>query len=126
MEGKINCTSSKPIEFSRMKNASKKLGVTINDLVMCATSCAFDGYFKMKGDPNGQGEGKSIQVLMPANMRFGFYPTRDDVKIENKFAVLPLKLPLVSNMSDSYKKISQVTKKLKSSIGYIYTSYFIT
>ena len=59
-------------------------------------------------------------------MRFGFYPTRDDVKIENKFAVLPLKMPLVSNMSDSYKKISLVTKKLKSSIGYIYTSYFIT
>ena len=65
-------------------------------------------------------------MLVPANMRFGFYPTRDDVKIENKFAVLPLKLPIVSNMSDSYKKISQVTKRLKTSIGYIYTSYFIT
>ena len=91
--------------MARMKATSKKLGVTINDLVMCATSCAFKKYFQMKGDKLGQGEGKSIQVLMPANMRFGFYPTKEDVKIENKFAALPLKLPLVSTMSESYKKI---------------------
>ena len=75
--GNINCTSSKNIELQKIKDLSKKLGVTINDIVMCATSSAFKQYFKMKGDPLGEGEGKEIQVLMPANIRFGFYPTRD-------------------------------------------------
>lgn len=59
-------------------------------------------------------------------MRFGFYPTPDDVKIENKFAVLPIKMPLVSNMVESYKQIKSATKIFKTSIGYIYTSYFVT
>jgi hypothetical protein len=80
----------------------------------------------MKGDKLGEGEDNSIQVLLPANIRFGFYPTREDVKVENKFAALPLKLPLITNMKDSYKQISRVTSKLKSSIGYVYTAYWIT
>ncbi len=69
---------------------------------MCATSAAFKQYFKIKGDELGQGEGKTINVLLPANIRFGFYPTREEVKIENKISALPIKMPLISSMKDSY------------------------
>ena len=48
------------------------------------------------------------------------------MQIENKFAALPLKMPLITHMRDSYNTISRVTKQLKSSIGYVYTAYFIT
>jgi hypothetical protein len=53
---------------------------------------------KEKGDTP-----KEVQICIPANIRFEFYPTREDVKMENKFAAIPLKLPLVTNMEKSYK-----------------------
>ena len=63
---------------------------------------------------------------MPANIRFEMYPTRESVEPENKFAALPLKMPLVSTMKEAYKPISKVTSRLKSQVAYIYSSYFIT
>jgi len=54
------------------------------------------------------------------------YPTRDAVEMENCFAALPMRMPLVSTMKKAYKPISKVTSKLKSQAAYIYSSYFIT
>lgn len=45
---------------------------------------------------------------------------------ENKFAALPIKLPVIGSMRDSYKAISKITKKLKGTIGYIYSAYTVT
>jgi hypothetical protein len=98
---------------------------------MCATSSAFKEYFRIRGDKLGneevEGENlQSIQVLLPANIRFRWYPTREAVKLENKFAALPLKLPIIKNMKDAYGVISKTTKKLKNTAGYVYSSYAIT
>ena len=59
-------------------------------------------------------------------MRFSFYPSREQIKFENKFAALPLVVPLTSSMETAYDKIKAVTKKIKSSIGMIYGAYSIT
>lgn len=44
-------------------------------------------------------------MMIPANIRFAFYPTREEVKLENKFAVVPLKVPLTEDMQSAYPQI---------------------
>jgi len=63
--------------------------------------------------------------MLPANIRFRWYDKREDVKLENKFAAIPMTLPLISKMKDSYDPISKITKRMKNIIGYIYTSYAV-
>jgi len=45
--------------------------------------------------------------------------------MENCFAALPMRIPLVSTMKEAYKPISKVTKKIKTQFAYIYSSYFV-
>ena len=52
---------------------------------------------------------KKFNVAIPANVRFRFYPTREDVKAENKFSAIPIVLPLCENMEKSYKPIKKIT-----------------
>ena len=75
---------------------------------MCAISTALKTLFLENGDSN-----ESIKIAVPAGTRFYFYPTRQDVKAENKFTAIPLLVPLCNSMKDSYKVISKVTKILK-------------
>ena len=51
-------------------------------------------YFEMKGATGI----KKINIAIPANIRFAHYPTWEKVKFENKFAPLPLTIPLESNI----------------------------
>ena len=44
-------------------------------------------------------------MVIPANVRFEFYPTREAVKLENKFASIPVRLPLFKNMKDAYTSV---------------------
>ena len=89
---KIAATST-DILFKDIKLASKAKGITINDLV---TSCAATGlkqYFNLKGDKS-----KSINLVIPANIRFEHYGSWENVKFENKFAPVPLVIPLNENL----------------------------
>jgi len=65
-------------------------------------------------------------MVVPANIRFELYPTRESVKIENKFAAVPLLIPLCKSMKDSYESMKKVSKKLRGSIPLIYSTYFNT
>jgi len=76
---------------------SKKFGVTINDVIMCATSAALKTLFEEKKDKTTE-----INMVIPANIRFKFYKTRQSVKLENKFAAIPLRVPLVESMESGY------------------------
>lgn len=49
--------------------------------------------FKEKKDPS-----KYFKMAIPANIRFKFYPTREELKLENKFAAIPLTVPLTKDM----------------------------
>jgi hypothetical protein len=36
--------------------------------------------------------------VIPANIRFEFYKTRENIKLENKFSAIPMKLPLCNDI----------------------------
>jgi len=78
MTGIINCASSKELNLIEVKALSKKLGVTINDIVTTAVSTTLKKIFKEKGE-----DIKSINIAIPANIRFEFYDKREKVKLEN-------------------------------------------
>ena len=105
MTGIINVTSQKPLVLDDMKAASKKLGVTINDMVLCALTTSLKVIFKEQNDDT-----KDITICIPANIRFKFYARRENVKLENKFAAMTIRAPLTENMESAYKPIKQVTK----------------
>jgi hypothetical protein len=66
-----------------------------------------------------------MQIVIPANIRFSIYKSVEDVKIENKFAGLPIKIPLLHEMAEA-KIIQKITNKIKNSVGLIYASYALT
>lgn len=101
----MNVTSQKPLGLDAIKQASKKLGVTINDMVLCALTTSLKVIFKEKNDTS-----KDITICIPANIRFSFYETRDKVLLENKFAVMSVIAPLTESMESAYKPIKKVTK----------------
>ena len=118
MNGVICASSSSCISMKAIKDLSKKAGCTVNDILMSATSAAFKSYFRLRGDKLGSvpdhHKDSMMNALMPANIRFEMYPTREAVRMENCFAALPMRIPLVSTMKEAYKPISKVTKKIKS------------
>jgi len=106
LTGLVNCSSNKGIDMQSIKDLSKKLGISINDLIMSATSVTLKEYFRINGDPIGLSDKKEeLSVFMPANIRYSLYKEKKDVKIENKFAAVPLKMPLISDMKNSYSAI---------------------
>lgn len=50
ISGVMNCVGTGQLDFKEIKNLSKKLGVTINDLVACSISSAMGTVFKERGD----------------------------------------------------------------------------
>ena len=120
MGGEINVQSSKFIDLRLLKALSKKIKVTINDIVNCALSVSLEKIFRENND-----DSKSVKIVIPASIRFAFYPTKDDVKLENKFAAIPVTLPLVKDMESAVPQIKAATKHLKGGISYIYAIYAI-
>lgn len=104
-----------------IKATTKKLGITINDFVLCALTTALNQVFTEKGE-----KVKDIQIACPANIRFRFYKSAREIKLENKFAAMVIKAPMTEAMENSYEKIKQVTKQLKISIGYMYAVYALS
>ena len=128
MCGLINMSANKAdISIPKLKELGKKLKLTINDIVLTATSQAIKEYMKIAGDPLGTNDDAKINILMPANIRYnGMYKTREEVQLENKFATLPMKIPLVPGMQNSYSKITKVLAPLKGSFPFVYASYAMT
>lgn len=44
-------------------------------------------------------------MVIPAAVRWQFYPTFESVKLENKFAAFPIKIPLEDNPELAISKI---------------------
>lgn len=119
LSGIINCSSSyEDIDLSQIKELSKYKGVTINDIAMCSLTTALNTIFIEQGETV-----EKIKMALPANLRFKFYKSRYHVKMENKFACLPLEVPLSKTMEESYAKINQATKSLKNGMGMLYSMY---
>lgn len=81
------------IDLNKIKTASKKKSITVNDIIMCALTTSLNSLFEKRKE-----KVDSVTLMIPANIRFKFYETREDVKLENKFAAIPLKVPVTKTM----------------------------
>ena len=82
-------------------------------------AAAVKQYFVLKGDTTTD----KFNLVIPANIRFAHYGTWDRVKFENKFAPVPLVIPLDSDLTKQVQKVAQVTKGLRGQFGDIYATY---
>lgn len=89
---------------------------------MCSLSTSLKTLFKEHGDTTST----QFNLVIPANIRFKFYPTREEIVLENKFAGIPITVPLSSSMQESYDKIKIITKQFRNSFPLIYGSYLFT
>ena len=72
------------------------------------TSClsaSVKEYFESKGDNSTQ----EVNIVIPANIRFKHYPSIDELKLENKFAAVPLRIPLKGDIKEALKVIPKAT-----------------
>ena len=67
LSGKKLVGTSSDISFQDVKTVAKALRVTINDLVTACLASTIKQYFELKGDKST----KSINITIPANIRFG-------------------------------------------------------
>ena len=86
--------SCKDFALADIKECSKKLHVTINDLMTSCLGSTVKQYIELKGDTTT----KYINIGIPANIRFEHYESPEKVKLENKIAALPLCLPLKNDI----------------------------
>ena len=107
--GEMNCASSSVLKLQEIKDVSKKLGITINDLVSSSISVALKKVFVENNDNSDE-----VLICIPANIRFKFYPSVSEVKLENKFSAIPIVLPLTENMEKAIPVVKKRFMKLKS------------
>lgn len=94
MSGQLNVSSSiKLIKVDDLKLMTRKLNITINDIVMGSLSTSLKTLFLELGDTS-----EYYNLVIPANIRFKFYPSSKKVVLENKFAGIPLNVPLTTSM----------------------------
>lgn len=80
-DGRRNLTGVKKVaisnefDFAQIKRTSKALKVTINELMISALSIATAKLFQEKGD----GSQKRMRIAVPANIRWKYYETYDEV-----------------------------------------------
>ena len=97
LSGNKIVSSSQDFLISDVKRAAKKKGVTINDMITACLSASVKQFFEMKGDTHT----KEISIVIPANIRFKPYACLNEVKLENKFAAVPLRIPLCNDLDEA-------------------------
>ncbi len=92
MTGKKNAAFSKDHSVNDMKKIGHKLGVTINDLLMCITSISLKEYMIKMGDTKT----KQVKLSVPFSLREP-PKTVEEFKLKNSFALLTVPLELYSD-----------------------------
>jgi hypothetical protein len=121
LTGKINISSAPPINLVALKVVTKKLKITVNDILLCALTTSLSKIFKENNE-----KVDNVTLMIPANIRFKFYAERKDVRLENKFAAIPLSVPITDTMEKAYGEIKRASAALKGSFGLIYAYYAIS
>lgn len=75
LSGKKLSATSSDIPMPKVKAASKALKVTINDMVTACLGSAVREYMESKGDT----QCNSMNIAIPANIRFEHYPNLEAV-----------------------------------------------
>lgn len=130
LSGKINVTTSPGVQLDKLKATGKSKGVTINDVVLAAFTTTLNDLMKenelKKPEDQRKDIPESLNIVMPANIRFSLYKSRDQIRFENKFTAVPLQIPMTHSMSSAYKKVKATTAEMKGSIGLIYCIYWMS
>lgn len=74
--------------------------------MLAVLSVSIKKYFVEKGDSKTE----RIKVAIPANIRWDAYKTYDEVRLENKFAILPIKLHLTQDLHQALAKNKKISK----------------
>ena len=121
LSGTKHIAMGEAISFADIKKASRHFGVTINDVMMCALSNALAEYFEEQKDTS-----KQINIIIPANIRWKMYKTFENVVLENKFAPVALKLPLIKDPKQALAQIKRLPTKLRKSFPISYCMYLVS
>ena len=113
---------SKEFNFAQIKATSRALGVTINELMTTALSMATGRLFKDRGDEKN----KQMRIVIPCNIRWKYYNTYDEVELENKFAPMPIKIPLEQEPEKALKSATRVSRDMKKQFAKVYTIYLVS
>lgn len=119
--GQMNAITSSQFNFQDIKLLSKQLGYTINDVVTTSITTSMNQLFK-----ENEETAKQFTLVMPANIRFKFYETRESLRLENIFTAIPVRLPMTENMIDGYTPVRKIMNTLKGKLPEIYTNYVMS
>ena len=110
---------SKDLSMIRIKEKSKELNVTINDILMTITSISIKQYLKQKGDTLT----KTVKLSMPFSLR---EPPESaaDFEYRNNFAILFVDIELVDDFNKGIEIIKKKMQKLKNSLDPFGMYYF--
>ncbi|MBI4914942.1 MAG: wax ester/triacylglycerol synthase family O-acyltransferase [Acidobacteria bacterium] len=90
-KGKLGVTKravwSDPIPLAEVKGTAKRLGATINDLLLTAVSGALRAYMLQRGNVE---PGLAVRAVVPVNLR----PPSDEIEFGNRFGLVFLALPV--------------------------------
>lgn len=109
MSGNINSRLGPEISLKKTKEVAKKMGMTVNDLMLGITSRALKQYFVKQGDTS-----KEISVTLP--FTFKVIPQkREDYTYGNNFVSLTIYLKLIENLEEACQHAKKLMNNLKRS-----------
>jgi hypothetical protein len=85
-----------------------------------ALTLAVSRYFKEKNDKS-----KAFNICIPANIRWQMYQTAEEVRLENKFSPIPMRLQVETDPQKCLKQVKKSTAYLKHSFATTYFMYFL-
>ena len=77
--------------------------------MISALSMATGRLFKDRGDEKNT----RMKVAIPCNIRWKYYNTYEEVELENKFAPMPIKIPLETESSKALTSSTRVSRDMK-------------
>lgn len=121
LSGRKEIAHTEEMDFNVIKDASRKIGFTINELFTAAISVGVKKYMITRNDP-----AENLQIVIPGTVRWEFYPTFESVVLENKFAAFPVKIPLEEEPEKAIHKVKKATNKIKTGFTKMYASYIMS
>ena len=94
---------SRPLDLERVKQVRRKMGATVNDLLLAAVSGALRRYLLGRGE---NVDGADIRAVVPVNLR----PPEEAHRLGNRFGLVFLQLPL--SVEDSLDRVFEVKKRM--------------
>ena len=109
MSGKINSALSPEVSLKKTKAISKKMNMTLNDLMLGITSKVLKEYFDLQGDTSSE-----LSITLP--FTFKVIPQdRKDYTYGNNFVSLTIYLKLIENLDKACEHAKKLMNDLKKS-----------